>query len=143
VPPQREWFDKDYYSVLGVSQNATEKELTRAYRKLAKQYHPDTNPGAEERFKEITAAYDVVGDPEKRKEYDEVRKLGPMGAQMRGGFGGGPGNATFRIDDLGDLGDLLARREQRCGHPRQAASRLRRRHPRGHHRGPRRRRGAL
>jgi molecular chaperone DnaJ len=107
VPPQREWFDKDYYSVLGVSQNATEKELTRAYRKLAKQYHPDTNPGAEERFKEITAAYDVVGDPEKRKEYDEVRKLGPMGAQMRGGFGGGPGNATFRIDDLGDLGDLL------------------------------------
>ena len=105
MPPQREWFEKDYYSVLGVSQNTTEKELTRVYRKLAKQYHPDTNPGAEDRFKEITAAYDVVGDPEKRKEYDEVRKLGPMGAQM-GGFGGGTGNSTFRIDDLGDLGDL-------------------------------------
>ena len=87
---------------------ATEKELTRAYRKLAKQYHPDTNPGAEDRFKEITAAYDVVGDPEKRKEYDEVRKLGPMGAQMRADSVAVQAAATtFRIDDLGDLGDLL------------------------------------
>jgi molecular chaperone DnaJ len=115
VPPQREWFEKDYYSVLGVSQEATEKEITRSYRKLAKQYHPDTNPGSEERFKEITAAYDVVGDPAKRKEYDEVRRLGPVGAGMPGGFGGfggggfgggfggGQGNATFRLEDLGDL----------------------------------------
>ncbi len=91
MPAQREWFEKDYYSVLGVPETATEKELTRAYRKLAKQYHPDTNPGAEERFKEITAAYDVVGDPAKRKEYDEVRKLGPMARGMPGGFGGSTG----------------------------------------------------
>ncbi len=109
MPAQREWFEKDYYSVLGVPETATEKELTRAYRKLAKQYHPDTNPGAEERFKEITAAYDVVGDPAKRKEYDEVRKLGPMARGIPGGFGGsgGGGGATFRLDDLGDLGDLF------------------------------------
>ncbi|MGO9341142.1 MAG: molecular chaperone DnaJ [Acidimicrobiales bacterium] len=107
MPAQREWFEKDYYSVLGVPETASEKELTRAYRKLAKQYHPDTNPGAEERFKEITAAYDVVGDPAKRKEYDEVRKLGPMARGMPGGFGGSTGGATFRLDDLGDLGDLF------------------------------------
>ena len=78
MAPQREWFEKDYYAVLGVPQGATEKEITRAYRKLAKQYHPDANPGnkeAEERFKEISAAYDVLGDAEKRKEYDEVREM--------------------------------------------------------------------
>ncbi|HUC36342.1 MAG TPA: molecular chaperone DnaJ [Acidimicrobiales bacterium] len=103
---QREWFEKDYYQVLGVSSTATDKELTRAYRKLAKQYHPDANPGSEDRFKEISSAYDVVGDPEKRKEYDEVRRLGAAGAGGLGGFGG-PGGATFRVEDLGDLGDLF------------------------------------
>jgi len=102
VPPQREWFEKDYYQVLGVSSTATDKEITRAYRKLAKQYHPDANPGSEERFKEISAAYDVLGDEEHRKEYDEVRRLGPMA----GGFGG-PGGGTFRVQDMGDLGDLF------------------------------------
>ncbi len=61
---------------------ATDKEITRAYRKLAKQYHPDANPGSEERFKEISAAYDVLGDADKRKEYDEVRRLGP-GRRLR------------------------------------------------------------
>jgi molecular chaperone DnaJ len=100
---QREWFEKDYYKVLGVVSTATDKEITRAYRKLAKQYHPDTNPGSEERFKEISAAYDVLGDAEKRKEYDEVRKHGPMA----GGFGGAPGGGTFRMEDMGDLGDLF------------------------------------
>ena len=113
MAPQREWFEKDYYKVLGVSETASQKDLTKAYRKLARQLHPDTNkePGAEERFKEVSAAYDVVGDPEKRKEYDEVRKLGPAGA----GFGppgggnpfGGGGGSTFRVDDLGDLGDVF------------------------------------
>jgi len=104
MAPQREWFEKDYYKVLGVPQSASEKEITRAYRKLAKQYHPDANPGAEDRFKEISAAYDVLGDPARRKEYDDVRRLGPMaapgGGAGSGGFGGG---GSFRIDDLGDL----------------------------------------
>src|SRR5579872_1309398 len=109
---QREWLDKDYYEVLGVSSTATDKEITRAYRKLAKQYHPDANPGSEDRFKEISAAYDVLGDAAKRKEYDEIRRLGASGlGGFGGGFGGGgfggPGGGTFRVEDLGDLGDLL------------------------------------
>ena len=118
MAPQREWFDKDYYSELGVSKDATEKEITRAYRKLAKQYHPDANPGdssAEARFKEISSAHDVLGDTEKRKEYDEVREMvasggGPGGAGGFGGFGGFPGGQggyqNVRVEDLGDLGDL-------------------------------------
>ncbi|MEO7442673.1 MAG: molecular chaperone DnaJ, partial [Acidimicrobiales bacterium] len=113
MPPHREWFEKDYYKVLGVGANATEKELARSYRRLAKQYHPDANPGSEERFKEIAAAYDVVGDAARRKEYDEVRRLGPAAAGFgapRGGPGGGPGGTTFRVDDLGDLlGGLFGR----------------------------------
>ncbi|HEY2215029.1 MAG TPA: molecular chaperone DnaJ [Acidimicrobiales bacterium] len=113
---QREWFEKDYYKVLGVVSTATDKEITRAYRKLAKQYHPDTNPGSEERFKEISAAYDVLGDAEKRKEYDEVRKHGPM----TGGFGGGaPGSGSFRVDDMGDLGDLFGGLFGNRGRPQQ------------------------
>jgi molecular chaperone DnaJ len=99
---QREWFEKDYYKVLGVVSTATDKEITRSYRKLAKQYHPDANPGSEERFKEISAAYDVLGDPDKRKEYDEVRKQGPLA----GGFGR-PGGGGFRTEDMGDLSDLF------------------------------------
>jgi len=70
----REWFDTDYYKVLGLTSSATEKEITRAYRKLAKELHPDTHPGSEEKFKEISVAYDVLGDKDKRKEYDEVRR---------------------------------------------------------------------
>ncbi len=111
MAPQREWFEKDYYKVLGVSESASQKDITKAYRKLAREYHPDTNqaPEAEERFKEVSAAYDVVGDAEKRKEYDEVRRLGPMaggfGGPGPGGFGG-PGGATFTAEDLGDMGNL-------------------------------------
>ena len=55
--PQREWFEKDYYKILGVSEKATEKDITKAYRKLAKENHPDSHPGREEQFKEISAAY--------------------------------------------------------------------------------------
>jgi len=111
MPAQREWFEKDYYEVLGVAPDASDKDVTRAYRKLAKQYHPDANPGdgaAEERFKEISAAHDVLGDPEKRKEYDEVRRMVKAGGGP-GGFGGGfgfPGAGNVRFEDLGDLGDL-------------------------------------
>src|ERR1700735_391847 len=98
---QREWFEKDYYKVLGVVSTATDKEITRAYRKLVKQYHPDTNPGSEDRFKEISAAYRVLGDDTKRKQYDEVRKHGPVPGGFGGGFGGAPGGGTFRMEDMG------------------------------------------
>src|SRR2546423_13270850 len=92
MAPQREWFEKDYYKILGVPEGATQKDITRAYRKLAKENHPDANPGKEERFKEISAAYDVLSDAGKRKEYDEVRRLGPMaGAGFPGGAGGAGG----------------------------------------------------
>ena len=108
MPPQREWFEKDYYQVLGVPSTAADKEITRAYRKLAKQYHPDANPGSEDRFKEISAAYDVLGGASRRKEYDEVRRLGPMaGGFGRGGFGTPGSGGPFRVEDLGDLGDLF------------------------------------
>ena len=131
MPPQREWFEKDYYALLGVSDTATAKEIKSAYRKLSRQFHPDNNPGdkaAEDKFKEISAAYDVIGDETKRKEYDEARRLGPMA----GGFGGpgGGGNFTFTTDNLGDLGDLFGnlfgrgrggRREPRGGGPQRGA----------------------
>lgn len=113
--PQREWFDKDYYKDLGVASTATEAEIRRAYRKLAKQHHPDANPGSGDRFKELSAAYEVLSDADKRASYDEVRRLGPAAAAAggagragAGGFGpsGGPGGYTFTTSDLGDMGDL-------------------------------------
>src|SRR3954447_3100349 len=116
MAPQREWFEKDYYGVLGVQKGATEKDITRAYRKLAKQHHPDANPGnneAEEKFKDISAAYDVLGDAAKRKEYDEVRDMvasgagNPFAGTGGGGFGGngfpGGGNVRFETGDMGDM----------------------------------------
>ncbi len=105
MAPQREWFETDYYKTLGVPKEATEKEITRAYRKLAKQYHPDANPGSEAKFKEVASAYDVLGDADKRKEYDEVRRLGPLaGGFGRGGQqGAGGGGFNFHIDDISDL----------------------------------------
>ena len=112
---QREWFEKDYYAVLGVPASASDKELARAYKKLAKQFHPDANQGdkqAEERFKEISAAYDVLGDADKRKEYDEVRQMVASGARPGGGgFGpggyGGGQTFNFDTDDGGFFSDLL------------------------------------
>ena len=101
---EREWFEKDYYQVLGLTSSATDKEITRAYRKLAKQYHPDSNPGSEERFKEISGAYDVLGDEAKRKEYDEVRRLGPAASGLGGASAGG---FNFQTGDFTDLGDLF------------------------------------
>src|ERR687885_2516767 len=82
---------RDPYSVLGVDRKASADEIKKAYRKLARQYHPDRNPGdqsAEERFKEVQGAYDAIGDPEKRKEYDQ-------GGGIFGGFGGGAGGGGF------------------------------------------------
>ena len=129
MAPQREWFDTDYYSVLGVSSDATEKDITRAYRKLAKQYHPDANPGnasAEEKFKDISVANDVLSNTEKRTEYDEVRRMAASGAHRGPGPGQGPGGFGFEGDlDLGDLlGGLFtrgARGGQGRGTGRQAA----------------------
>jgi molecular chaperone DnaJ len=113
---RREWFDKDYYQVLGVPKNASPAEIKKAYRKLAQQFHPDANPGnkdAEERFKEISSAYDVVGDEEKRKSYDQVREMaasgyGPGGPGGPGptGWPGGPGGVRYETADF-DIGDLL------------------------------------
>ena len=107
---QREWFERDYYKVLGVSSSASKDEIRKAYRKLSKELHPDSG-GDEERFKEVSAAYDVLGDEAKRKEYDEVRRLGPVGNPFGGGnpfagFGGGAGAGGpggFRVDDITDL----------------------------------------
>lgn len=104
---QREWLEKDYYRILDVEQTATAKELSKAYRTLARKYHPDTNPGdeaAEERFKEISSAYEVVGDEATRKRYDEFRRLGGGGGGY-GDFGQRAGGQN--VGDLGDLSDLL------------------------------------
>src|SRR5712691_4680807 len=97
---------KNLYDVLGVAKTASADEIKKAYRKLARQYHPDRNPGdksAEDRFKEVQTAYDVLSDPEKRKQYDRFgaanRRPGPGG-----GFTFGEG---FDINDLGDLGDIF------------------------------------
>jgi molecular chaperone DnaJ len=108
---QREWFEKDYYATLGVDKTASAKEITKAYRKLARDLHPDKNPdnaAAEERFKDVAAAYDVLGDEAKRKEYDEVRAMGPM-AGMGGRGAPGSGGFSFNVDDMGagGLGDLF------------------------------------
>src|SRR6266478_5544747 len=87
---------KDYYSALGVAKTATDKEIKQAYRKLARKHHPDVNPGdkgAETRFKELTEAYEVLGDPAKRKKYDELGANWRM-YEQQGAPGGGPGAAA-------------------------------------------------
>ncbi len=117
---QREWFEKDYYALLGVAPKATAKEITAAYRKLARKLHPDANPGdsaAEDQFKEVSAAYEVIGDADKRAEYDEARRVGPMsqgfgpsGTQPGGPGFGGPDGARFDGPDISDLiGNLFSR----------------------------------
>lgn len=119
---------KDYYAVLGVSSTASAEDIKKQYRRLAKKYHPDANPNdpkAADRFKEISEAYQVVGDAEKRKQYDEMRRLGAFGgfpggprarpgAGPRPGAGGAPGGAgadvrfqDFDVGGLGGLGDLF------------------------------------
>jgi molecular chaperone DnaJ len=88
----QDWFDKDFYAVLGVKKDVSDAELKKAYRKLARQYHPDSNPGdakAEARFKEISEAYSVLSDSEMRREYDQVRAMGSGARFTPGGAGGG------------------------------------------------------
>src|SRR6476661_7862113 len=85
---------RDYYETLGVGRTASEDEIKKAYRKLAREYHPDRNPGdkkAEAKFKEVQEAYDVLSDKTKRSQYDRFGRVGPDG-----GVGGGPGGTTFR-----------------------------------------------
>ena len=115
------WITDDFYKALGVSEDASESDIKKAYRKLSRKYHPDLNPGdaaAEKKFKEISEAYDVLSDKKQREEYDQIRRYGAAGA---GGFGGGgytgyPGadafggfrggtSANINIDDL--LGGLF------------------------------------
>ncbi|HET7589361.1 MAG TPA: J domain-containing protein [Solirubrobacterales bacterium] len=103
----------ELYKTLGVSKKASEDEIKKAYRKLARKYHPDRNPGdseAEERFKEISAAYDVLGDAEKRKEYDAGPAFGGFGGGQAGPFPGGGQAGGFDFGDiLGSMGSMFGR----------------------------------
>jgi len=90
----QDWFDKDFYAVLGVSKDVSEADLKKTYRKLARQYHPDSNPGdakAEAKFKEISEAHSVLSDPELRREYDQIRAMGSGARFSAGGRPGQPG----------------------------------------------------
>ncbi len=108
--------DKDLYKILGVSETAAPDEIKKAYRRLAKKYHPDANPGnrsAEEHFKDISSAYEVLGDANKRKQYDQLRKYGAGGfegfrpGQGTGGWNSGRGTGQgFSFQDLGGFGNL-------------------------------------
>src|SRR3954451_19922541 len=99
----QDYIEKDYYKTLGVTKDASQGDIKKVYRKLARELHPDKNPGdakAEARFKEVSEAYDVLSDPAKRKEYDEARSLFGSGGFGFGGFSPGGGGSTFDMSDL-------------------------------------------
>ncbi|MDR7542803.1 MAG: DnaJ C-terminal domain-containing protein [Armatimonadota bacterium] len=113
---------KDYYKILGVDRHADQKAVSAAFRRLARESHPDVNKrkGAEERFKEINEAYQVLGDPQKRSRYDQIYDAYKSGrvpwqdlfgrvAGAPGGWGTGPGGVTFEVGDLGDLEEIFGR----------------------------------
>ncbi len=105
---------RDYYDVLGVSEQASAEEIKKAYRNLAKKYHPDANPGdktAEDRFKEISSAYDVLSDPQKRQQYDQMRKFGFAGMRPEGGFSSQ--GFDFDLSDLFGFGTRSGGRRTR------------------------------
>ncbi|MCJ7507629.1 MAG: DnaJ domain-containing protein, partial [candidate division Zixibacteria bacterium] len=104
---------KDYYQVLGVARDASPEGIKKAYRRLAKKYHPDANPGdrgAENKFKEISEAHEVLSDSQKRKQYDQIREMGARGSggfNFEDAFGGKGGKTrTFSSEDLGGFGDF-------------------------------------
>ena len=128
----REWLEKDYYAVLGVAKDADQSSIKKAYRKLAQRYHPDANRGdreAEERFKEVSAAYDVLGNEQKRREYDRIRQMGAGAFRFGPGGAGGPGGIRFEDlgfeggfgDLFGDLFGTAARGGARTGRGRRGA----------------------
>ncbi|WP_421084474.1 DnaJ C-terminal domain-containing protein [Rothia nasimurium] len=105
------WLHQDFYKVLGVAEDASEADIKKAYRKLARKYHPDQNPGdeaAEKKFKEVSEAYDVLSDPKQKEEYDQIRKYGAAGfGGAGGGFPGGfPGGGNFSYSTSGGAGGI-------------------------------------
>ena len=125
--------EKDYYEILGVSEDADSEAIKKAYRALAKRHHPDANPGnprAAERFKEVGEANSVLSDTDKRRKYDRMRKLGAfgLGGQRGGGSGGGASRQSFSFEDLGGLGGFseifssLFDRKRRARRPGDSAS---------------------
>ncbi|MHA3683400.1 DnaJ C-terminal domain-containing protein [Leucobacter sp. HY1910] len=108
----QDWLEKDFYKTLGVQKGVTDAELKKTYRKLARKYHPDSNPGdaaAEAKFKEISEAYSVLSDAEQRSEYDQIRAMGMGGARFTSGGGGGQG-----FDDM--FGGMFGGGAGRGGH---------------------------
>ena len=94
----QDWADKDFYKILGVAKDASDADIKKAYRKLARQHHPDTNAGdaaSEKKFKDISEAYSVLSDPEERQQYDAIRAMGGGARCAPGGAGGGAGGAGF------------------------------------------------
>jgi len=130
----KDWVEKDYYAIIGVSSGASQDEIKRAYRKLAQQLHPDANPdnpSAEDKFKDVSEAYATLSNEDQRRQYDEVRQMVASGG-FSGGFpsgaGFGGGSQRVRVEDIGDLlggfgglGDLFGGGGRRQAGPRRGA----------------------